>query len=242
MKVAEIKQAFGQLAQTARRHDKVLSVTGAAIVFLTFFVKEQVHDHVEKQLNALNEAQTFLNLQGEIQALNFQFEKQIATSLYWLDPKSAPVGQSRQALLAELFTFGFDVTDTCLRRLDGTLNYAQQARVSDKSIQSRGDDTRKKCQVINKDNVAIHAGAPPLSAKNFPEYVSRSEFQLEMDNEVAASDIGDLKSDIQTRVENRKLKEEALESLTYILSLVLFVLGWLVGLAGKIAGAGDSNE
>ena len=228
------------------RHSRMLSFVGALIVFATFIVKEGIKEKLKEDLDAISNAETVYAIREDntrISGSRITVEwRQIKDNS--LGPASDPSGQAdRNEQKADLL----DETDDALNSSFSNLFILEKAaREFDARDIPNLKDEHDMQDKLKDDYDGMLAGGmtddhylepSPKDEHDLDDFVKfedNSEFNLTRNDLIGTH--------IQELIEDKRERNERYYSIASILSYVFYVIGWTLGLCGRLFGVDNLVE
>jgi hypothetical protein len=219
-------KSIGQLKRFVHKHDRLLSVFGALIIFLTFLAREGFRDELKELLDSIDAAESVFMIRSD----NHDVAEQIEYVHQYLTYKRqtweglrSPDGYYR-GLTAEL---------------DASLHLLAKVPHGEE-FNTEGNDLSARREKWLRDSlypIALLPGDPPTEQEKAAIAAQEAtEKKLWQDAKALDSQA----RDFGRRVVDLARKVEAQEEYRYRMSksiiIILFILGWSLTFVGKIFG------
>ena len=242
-RVSADEKCFGrELATMARtlflrKHNRILTFLGAGLVFATFVIKENLRETWRSTADAIEAAQTTVAIRNDIKSINQSltamsaelYEIKHAEEIKGLKPISNGklyINPVRLHSVLDDAAAKLEITDELREHLPYTPRFQMESKrlkgeISD--VQFALGDVENQAVV----NPSLRKGAYMISVPaSFP---LTEEDEMENSTRTLVDSIFEQARDV--RETNRRRA-----TIASTISILVFVLGWGLGLAGKLAG------
>src|ERR1700733_3921779 len=236
------------LRERIQTHSKWLTVVGAAIVFAMFVVKDAYRESLKDIVNSIQAAETsFQIISGfprvdvrlttiEQKTLVYQTPKEIVKMGQMLRKGMNAAGEEATSISNEEVTFRKELGayETDVKNLEHLLREVPGHQEDRRFL----EETERAIQEAYKSEVQDR----PTDGRKSSENSSRIAAALEDESreatnaEILASLTEAKEHVIRDAETERDLREDRLRTYT-ITSYILYPIGWLIGLVGKLTGA-----
>lgn len=218
-------------------HQRAVSTTGALIVLATFVVKDAIRDHVKDTVDTLDSARSVYEIHADNQHVYDELRMiGFRVNLIWdttperaayirKSPQSADLSdQTRQSALEDEMKFQLNSATDLLNKMPHPDQAILQER---KSMLGQLDQ-------LSKDDAAYSY------AVNNPHQegvdLDDAEYQQGIDTETTGAAIADFAGHVLESFERRKAAEDKLLTIATVSSYVLYALGSILTIAGRVYG------
>lgn len=238
------------------RHDRLLTFVGAFIVFATFMVREEIGEHFKEAVDSWKSAQA-IYASGQAMMFSANASNGLVEATQDINERVQPLtkglGSSEArdneimiAVLKELTSGvpfvlrGMTIADYQLSLLLPLTERLPDAKAKKAEI----EQLRKKVELMKGPFREVSQ----LSAKDFDDKTKQPQVKkvedafLNIYPDVVdlGKDLPKVLRDVVDGVESKRKRAEQLYQTSKTASVVLFVFGWGLGLAGKLYGLGGS--
>ena len=227
-----------------RKHQRLISFIGASIVFATFIVREVVREHLKDLADSLDQAENLFAIRGQLYSTN-QRLRQIAhqQDLTEMDklPKRTPAFVRHKAGIDDLVERDISEVDDLESNQDN-LKRLLRKFPSDTYLQTLKDHSEELAQ-LKTERDQMETAMTECDNANTPDKHCSWDFMYDMDRKSDELDdklfwmgveLKDLSTPILADAERALARRESWYGYANIASVILFTLGWGLGLAGNL--------
>jgi hypothetical protein len=228
---------FGRFKDFVNKHDRLMTVLGALIVFLGFFLKEDIREKSKTSEANLRNQQTIYAMQQSFSSLQAGIDRldgDANPERYWpsVDTNSDMTTAWRFYFLIDRrlrdASVQLDYTDALIAELP-----SQNSPITAKSIQLRQTMDALSAEVANKANELGAPGAKVLDKSSLNPIYQQGQ-KDRFSGRLIAARIQELQEQVVKESERQRLAQAKRADRATFLSYCLFCAGWLLGLVGKI--------
>jgi hypothetical protein len=229
-----------------RQHDHLITVVGALIVFLGFFVREVYRDRSKELSSEIRETQmTFATFQNFTTVMNDL--DHIADALDHGTPEHPRVMDSAQEILRAKLMAAEDRVVSCRTQLDFASGVVGDFATDVQSVDDEEKSATENVKALDyADGVIKKVGsdipeigkAPPADTTAYRKQLQEDSVLLDKiqgDASRVAGVVSSFQEKAVAEVERQRLDAVNRVKRANAVSIFLFAVGWSLGLVGKIA-------
>jgi hypothetical protein len=236
-----------------KRHDRLLTIIGALVVFVTFIVKEERRDELKEIVAAISTAQAFHGVRDDIMLLTAEIQEpirridSISNELDLAKPPNKREFDYKSVVLTGEIDHMQTINYSILR---AAFNFFEELPKQPAKVRDTLDNLKSRFEALKQDRELLRSkdeqwtteqlrkdlrtnrNAPiPRTDKFVPE-------MLEQFNRAKAleTDIVEARDQVFRGARAEREEYEASYRITSRWSIGLFAFGWFLGLIGKLFG------
>lgn len=218
-------------------HQRAIATLGALIVLATFIVKDAIRDHVKDTVDTLDSARSVYEIHADNQHVYDELRMiGFRVNLIWdttperaayirKSPQSADLSdQTRQSALEDEMKFQLDSATDLLNKMPHPDSAVLRERAALPGMLDR----------LKKDDEAY--GRAISNSRNDGDDLADAESDQGIDTEATGEAIDDFAGHVLESFERRKAAEDKLLTVATVCSYLLYALGSVLTIAGRVYG------
>lgn len=218
------------------QHRRLLTFAGALIVFVTFIVKDGLREQLKDLVSSIDSAESVFAIRNDT-ATTAMWLQRLQEQVDWIAEKIKLKGTSYSGDMVERLHSSLEIINEVHESLAVSLDNIsqllekvpgqQQSEKKHKELEERLKDLREQ-----RDALLLIFGREPMS-------ILWKIAPLLNETQKASDDTRQLAKDVLAEATKKRKAREKIVNTTTWASYVLYTLGWGLGLAGRVYGAGD---
>lgn len=217
------------------KHRRLMTFTGALIVFVTFVVKDGLREQLKDLVSSIDSAENVFAIRNDT-ATTATWLQRLQEQVDWIAEKIKLKGTSYSGDMVERMHSSFEITNEMHESLAVSLDNIsqllekvpgqQQNEKKHKEIEDRLRDLREQREAL----LTIFTREPMSILWKIAPLLNETE--------KASDDTRQLAKDVLAEAAKERKQREKIVNVTTWTSYVLYILGWGLGLAGRVYGVG----
>lgn len=231
-----VSTAINRFRAFARSHNRLLTFVGALIVFFTFVIKEGLREHLKDLVDSIDSAQTFYTVRSDSQNLSAKLSDlqqhlaDLEDEVSSRNNKSGDGSQDDPAIRTGAVKSALDALEVSLDNMSHLAGKLPEAPTYEKTIAALQQKIDQTYSTLEED---------VSSQEGLDEFRQTPETEIEARARLLSHQVDSAASALlQDAGKEQARREHYFEVCTWI-SYGLYVIGWGVGLLGRILGVGE---